>query len=915
MKHFILLAAFLTLAKAAQSQTTAQTGSLALSPNFVAQAQTPNAPYVWWEAEKPSAGNFNRNPSDNPRVREVMSGGTWIGFEEPFPTEKAFLEYQIEVPRAGEWEFLARKFWHHGPFRWRFDDQPWRVVDNTFPLLDTSELWTHWGANWVPTGTVNLSKGRHTLRIELLENKGVAYFDAFVLTQEPFKARGKLKPDAPYPPAPQGWFNFSPAFDDASPAALDLRGLNEKTAGEKGWVRAKGEQLVGGDGKPVRFWAMNINPQGTNMPRAYVDRMARFLAKRGVNMVRIHGANFIQSGPNAGKINERYMDNLLYAISAFQKQGIYTNASIYFPLWIDLSQSTEFPGYKPGQHPFTIHFFDPKFQQMQRSWFRALLQTKNPYDKGRTLAKNPALANVELVNEDSFFFWTFNYDNVPTPYMQNLESRFGHWLVKKYGSLDETLKKWNKRIDKDAPTQGRMGFIGLWEMANSRDARSQDTVRFLAEVQREYFDQMRDFVKRDLGYGGLVSASNWTTASERYLHPVDHWTNLSGDIMDSHGYFDVPRQKKNPAFGPAVGDLFADRALVRLDPDNLDKPVRTFAFPFLDYAFAGRPGMVSETAWNQPNRFRAEGPLLMAALGAQSGLDVQTGFDFDTPGFATNAMEYWPGASPTDIGQSPLASIIFRRGLIAETEPVAYISANKDDILGLKGAPTFGDNLGDFIRSSAVPTVSDDAIAAVIGGEVTPKQEFNPALFAAGKVVLDIGEKPSGMTISPKVSEWVRPETGEVRGASGGFIWNTKAGLFTLKAPKVQGAVGFLRDAGTLDLPALRLQSKMDFGVVAAVALDDLPLSKSKRILLQVMSEQKNTGWIQEGSPMGEVKQLGSPPIIVREFDAQVTFKRPDAAQMMVSALDWNGRKAKTLGNAVSFALLPDAAYYLIEAR
>src|SRR3954466_12959427 len=54
---------------------------------------------------------------------------------------------------------------------------------------------------------------------------------------------------------------FDPTPDSFSAdALLDLRSLNEKIAGETGFVRvgANGE-FVRGDGQPLRFWAVNTD--------------------------------------------------------------------------------------------------------------------------------------------------------------------------------------------------------------------------------------------------------------------------------------------------------------------------------------------------------------------------------------------------------------------------------------------------------------------------------------------------------------------------------------------------------------------------------------------------------------------------------------------------------------------------------
>src|SRR5476649_71500 len=86
----------------------------------------------------------------------------------------------------------------------------------------------------------------------------------------------------------QSWpFNYP---DDAKPGSLlDLRGLNEKVAGETGFVRVgpDGRSFVRGDGQAIRFWP--VCGYGYRLKPEEMRAEARFFAKMGVNMVRIHG--------------------------------------------------------------------------------------------------------------------------------------------------------------------------------------------------------------------------------------------------------------------------------------------------------------------------------------------------------------------------------------------------------------------------------------------------------------------------------------------------------------------------------------------------------------------------------------------------------------------------------------------------
>src|ERR1041384_1741300 len=237
-----------------------------------------------------------------------------------------------------------------------------------------------------------------------------------------------------------GWFAFDPKPDNfASNSVTDLRFLNEKVAGENGPIGVKdGEFIHTGNGQPVRFWAVNGPPRALNGDA--LRKCARTLAKRGVNMVRVHGDYFDKDG----EVDMAKVRHALEIVEAMKAEGIYTHFSIYFPLLLSPEAGTRWlEGYDGTKHPFAALFFNPDFQAQYRKWWTALLTTPNP-TTGRKLVDEPAVASLEIQNEDSFFFWTFAEKNIPDEQWRILEKMFGDWLIKKYGSLDGTLAGWNR---------------------------------------------------------------------------------------------------------------------------------------------------------------------------------------------------------------------------------------------------------------------------------------------------------------------------------------------------------------------------------------------------------------------------------------------------------------------------------------
>ncbi len=873
--------------------------ALLVSGCGVEKAQAQND-WVWIEGEKPQRTDFPQRHSFMPngvQEADVLSGGAWIGADGK-RDKNLFLEYDVNLPKAGDYQLYARKFWKHGPFRWCLDDKPWHEVGKDIALLDDAPIRQFVGANWVGAGDEKVAAGKHTLRVELLEKDGAAAFDAFVLTTAPFQPRGKMKPGEKYNRAPQGWFPFEPDADTFRESPIDLRYLNEKFAGEHGFIQARGREFIySGSGERLRFWGVNVGHEAINWPRATIDSFARTQAKMGVNLVRIHGGVF-ETG-DITKVNEKERDNLFYFIAALKKEGIYSCLSIYFPLWMELEKSP-ITGYKNGQKPFDLIYFNPQFQEIYRNWWRAILAVKNPYT-GATLSNEPAVAMCELVNEESHFFWTFKpYETLPENQTITLETQFGAWLQNKYGSIENALQKWGgAKVRGDEPAQNRAGFLQLWEVFNKRDLRSQDTAAFLAFNQKEFYEKHLAFLKNDLGYKATVYASNWTTASPQYLGPLDKWTNASADFMDRHGYFGGPHEGPRAGYSISSGDKYDDRSALFF---KNEKGEIDFGLPIFDVQ-NGKPSMISEINWPPPNRFRAEMPLLCAAYGSLQGSDAFVFFADGAPAW-DDVLRKFSIQTPSVQGQFPAIAFAFRRALIQVAPTVVEAHLPPEELLSLKGAPVSAPQNFDALRAADLPKGQSAPVEKVAG--------VDPLAPLVGRVELLFDK---GQDRAADLRSFIDRQSKTVKSATGELTWDYGRGAVFCRAPGAQAVTGFLAQLGAIDLGDVTIQTPLDYGAISIVALDAQPLSTSQKMLVQVMSEEKNYGW-ETSSETGprDIKNTGATPLVIKNLAGTVSFKRADAAQLKITPLDFNGYalpQDKSL-LAAPLTLQPNVLYYLV---
>ena len=700
-----------------------------------------------------------------------------------------------------------------------------------------------------------------------------------------------------------GWFAFAPAPDPLNATSpIDLRWLNEKQAGDGGFIAAKGGQFVHSrGGKPLRFWAVNGPPDSLKEPEQ-LRHCARILAKYGVNLVRIHMPYF----DGNGDIDPAKVQHAIDIVEAMASEGIYCDFSIYWYGFFQPKPNTPWlPGYDGKQAPVAVLYFYPEFQKKYFSWWRALLTTPGK-TSGRRLIDNPAVACVEACNEDSYFFWSFSDRNIPDPEMRVLEKQFGDWLVRKYGSLDAARKSWNGiSTPRDNAAEGRMGFRPLWNMAHERTRRDKDAAAFLVQNQRNFYGQVRR-VLREMGFKGVMTGSNWTTADPQYLGPLDKYSYTICDYVDRHGYFGCARHGPNDGWAVMNDQTYIDRSALRFDPEEAGKP-KDFNNPVIDVHYDGKPSMISETSFERPSRYRSEAPLYYACYGALQDSNGIVQFALDTdrwtvkPGYF---MQPWTLMSPGTVGQYPVAALIFRQGLVSVGGELVHLNLKIAEIEDLQGTPMPQDASFDVLRARDVPQ----------GTTLKPGNVIDPLVHYAGRtgVTFSVEGGPAKLAdlrpLIDRQAQTVISSTGELRLDYG-------KGILRIDAPRAQGVSGDLKDAGTTDLKDLTVESSMPLGHIVAVSLDGKPLASSGRILLQVMSEEQNNNWKTEpeNESVKKVTDIGQDPWMVKDISGTVKFKRPDAGRLKVTALDLNGYPEKPLGAAVEIRLAPTTVYYLIE--
>ncbi|MEI6501074.1 MAG: carbohydrate binding domain-containing protein, partial [Armatimonadota bacterium] len=255
-----------------------------------------------------------------------------------------------------------------------------------------------------------------------------------------------LGPSAPErdlaPANPLNLIPFVLPWDDNTPSITNVSAWLDKPAGAKGFVVPRDGHLYTGDAR-LRFVGTNITASSAFPEHGDAEKVAARLAKFGVNCVRFHHmeapwtSDNIFSG-NKLAINPAQLEKLDYFIAQLKANGLYSNLNLHvsrvypgFPTWEGM------PEFFKG-----VDLFYPPMIQMQKDYARDLLTHLNPYTKTRYVDE-PAVAIVEINNENGLLSQWGALDAMPAVYRDELQKQWNAWLKGKYADQAALVKAWD----------------------------------------------------------------------------------------------------------------------------------------------------------------------------------------------------------------------------------------------------------------------------------------------------------------------------------------------------------------------------------------------------------------------------------------------------------------------------------------
>lgn len=443
-----------------------------------------------------------------------------------------------------------------------------------------------------------------------------------------------------------GWVPYTMPWDAAP---LDLSWLNEKPAGQRGFVRVQDGRLAFQDGTPARFWGVDVSAAANFPTHEQSERIAERMASFGVNMVRTHHADAFWSTPNF--FDESYgdtqhfdpdaLDRFDYFIYCLKQQGIY----IYLDQLVH-RRFTEGDGVvnadqlPPAAKPYTL--FDPTLIALQKQFSHDLWTHVNPYT-GLAYKDDPAIALMDFTNENDII----SHDVTVEPYATDLEDMWRAWALANDLDPDQPVRRVSERTP--------------------------DVLRFIDEVQRSYYSEMYAYL-REIGVTVPITGNTWLVAGANIP------SQATMDFMSANSYWDHPYDDYS---------RFHNRAQVKVNPASEGSSLATLAMSRVQ----GRPFVVSEWGHPWPNEWRAEGPLTMAAIAAFQGWDGVIAYTYrhstDVPvDRITGAFDTFN--DPSVFGLMPAGALIFRRGDVARAASTTAVLWSGEDLFRVPQLSAWG---------------------------------------------------------------------------------------------------------------------------------------------------------------------------------------------------------------------------------
>ncbi len=247
-------------------------------------------------------------------------------------------------------------------------------------------------------------------------------------------------------------FPFVLPADDITEGVTDLSFLNTKPATELVSVR-DGHFFAGG--QRIRFWGVCIIGPAAFPSHEEAPLVARRLASRGMNQVRIHlidggyAPNGLFDPDHQGKLRilPAQLDKLDFFIAELKQRGIYVELPVHGYHWRNVSGVNDYPGADlKAFAPFSsgVPLWNEHFIETEKQFARDFFGHVNPYT-GKAYTEEPCVSTMEIINENGLICaWRGGHFRKawPEAMIADLQAHWNKFLKTRYATTDRLRLSW-----------------------------------------------------------------------------------------------------------------------------------------------------------------------------------------------------------------------------------------------------------------------------------------------------------------------------------------------------------------------------------------------------------------------------------------------------------------------------------------
>lgn len=610
-------------------------------------------------------------------------------------------------------------------------------------------------------------------------------------------------------------------------SALDFSFLADAPAGKYGFIRPTPQGTLTFEKAPqkqIRLYGPNLCFSASFLTKAAVDQLADYFVYCGYNTVRIHHHDtelLDRKAKDTLTFSVGKLDQLDYLVFRMKEKGIYVTTDLYTNRV-----------FKPGDNIPECDFYDQRQMKMLLPVSRAAMENwkefarrwmahRNPYT-GLTWAEEPALYCINLVNEEALASnWNRSSSSVKL-----YETAFADYCTK-------------KRLKGGTASNSNPVFL-----------------RFLHELQDRVLAEQIHFVKETLGVRAMVTSLNYQNQIPLTL------LRRRFDLVDNHAYFDhpgFPEKQWSRPFSYRQASAIRRMAVV---PRNM-----------MATRLPGKPFIVTEFNYCNPNIFRAEGGPLIGGYAALQNWDALYRFAWS---HSASGIYKVGSAYGFDAVNDPMAQLsdriaiaMFRRGDVAPAKVTyAYtVSPECFERNEFDAFPAVFQNLGLVTGIGSIPEGDRSVPKGTV--ELTSAQAKNPASLKDARIA-KLWREANDKRLAESA-------TGQLR-------LDGNAGSFTVTTPRTESIT---LPAGSLAAGTLRVRDASCFQTVAAISLDDKPLAESSSVLVIQLTNVANTGLLFSNESRKVVTKTGRLPLLIKK--GRATVELASARPYRVTALNCDG--------------------------